>query len=133
MPLLAIGASVILAGLAMWAMAILGVFGIGGSVLTFYLLPIVLLAPTPRSWWFLALSATALSAAPAISYAIQLMRPIEVEGRTWSPDTGWVPITRPEPAETITTALIIWMALFVVILSSLALMKRIGIAAKQQL
>jgi hypothetical protein len=129
---LAIGGSLILAGLALWALFIMGAFGIVGAALAFFGVPIVLFAPTPRSWWFIAAAAGILAAVPAISFALQILRPspIPVEGRTWSREGGWTPISPPEPFETVLTAAIIGAALFIAIFGALALLKRVGVAAK---
>jgi len=130
---LAIGGAVMLAVVAMSALAILGGVGLAGAIIAFYGFPIVLLAPTPRHWRFLITSAAALAAAPAIWFAVMILSPSRVQGRKWSQETGWTPIVPPELLDVIATSAVIWSALFIVMLGSLALLKRVGLAAKDQL
>jgi hypothetical protein len=129
---LSIGGSVLLGVLAMVALAVMGAAGLVGAALAFYAFPVAFFAPTPRNYWFLLLISAALAAAPAISFAVQVLRPPRVQGREWI-NGEWAPIVPPEPLEALTTSAVIWVVMFPIILGALVLLKRIGTAAKNQL
>jgi hypothetical protein len=132
---IALGGAVLLASLALFVLAIMGGFGIFGAALAFVAFPICLLAPTPRHWWFLTAVAAVLAAAPAISFAYQILQPspIEASGWTWSRNAGWTPIQPPDPFQTLRMAIVIWVVMFLIMLSALALLKRVGVKARDQL
>lgn len=114
--------------LAEAVLVMLGALGAWGAYISFVLAPIAFFARTPRSWPFLISASAALALLPAVITGSQILGPRTASvARTWSREQGWVDSVPPSIENVATTMSVLWLALFVTLLTAFALWKRYAI------
>ena len=109
-------------------LVVLYAFGGWGAAISFVTAPIAFLARTPRSWPFLISVSAALALLPAVTTGSQLLEPSTASvARSWSREKGWEDIVPPSIEDVAVTMSVLWLALFVTLLTALSIWKRYAI------
>jgi hypothetical protein len=113
-------------------LVMLGALGAWGAYISFFLAPIAFFARTPRSWPFLICVSAALALLPAVITGSQILEPRSAStARTWSREQGWVDSVPPSIENVATTMSVLWLALFVTLLTAFVFWKRYAVLERR--